>query len=140
MTVAAGDIVGASPLLSAAFHDEPTIEAMNKLGLDVTAVGNHEFDEGYKELQRLPDGGCIDDGDGANNQNSCADHTFTGAKFRLPRRQRASTPATDQDDPAALRDQELQRRQDRLHRHDAEGHPDHRHRSPASRAWSSPTR
>ena len=53
LTVAAGDIVGASPLLSAAFHDEPTIEAMNALGLDVTAVGNHEFDEGYKELQRL---------------------------------------------------------------------------------------
>src|SRR5690349_3620661 len=45
-TVAAGDIVGASPLLSAAFHDEPSIEAMNSLGLDVTAVGNHEFDEG----------------------------------------------------------------------------------------------
>ena len=46
VTVAAGDLVGASPLLSAAFHDEPTIEAMNALGLDVTSVGNHEFDEG----------------------------------------------------------------------------------------------
>ncbi len=56
LTVAAGDIVGASPLLSAAFHDEPTIEAMNTLGLDVTSVGNHEFDEGYKELQRLDNG------------------------------------------------------------------------------------
>ncbi len=55
---------------------------MNKLGLDVTAVGNHEFDEGYKELQRMADGGCIDDGpNGANNQNSCPDHTFKGAKF-----------------------------------------------------------
>ena len=82
LTVAAGDIVGASPLLSAAFHDEPTIEAMNNLGLDVTAVGNHEFDEGYKELQRMAAGGCIDDGpNGANNQNSCPDHTFAGAKF-----------------------------------------------------------
>ena len=81
LTVAAGDIIGASPLLSAAFHDEPTIESMNKLGLDVTAVGNHEFDEGYKELQRMAHGGCIDDGDGANNQNSCPDHTFQGAKF-----------------------------------------------------------
>src|SRR4051794_14850400 len=81
LTVAAGDIIGASPLLSAAFHDEPTIEAMNNLGLDVTAVGNHEFDEGYKELQRMQYGGCIDDGAGANNQNSCPDHTFTGAKF-----------------------------------------------------------
>ncbi|MET9615899.1 bifunctional metallophosphatase/5'-nucleotidase [Kitasatospora indigofera] len=58
ITVAAGDIVGASPLTSALFHDEPTIEAMDKLGLDVTAVGNHEFDEGAKELLRLQDGGC----------------------------------------------------------------------------------
>ena len=83
LTVAAGDIVGASPLLSAAFHDEPTIESMNKLGLDVTAVGNHEFDEGYKELQRLANGGCLDDGDGMNNQNSCPDGTFTGANFDI---------------------------------------------------------
>jgi 2',3'-cyclic-nucleotide 2'-phosphodiesterase (5'-nucleotidase family) len=81
LTVAAGDIVGASPLLSAAFHDEPTIEAMNKLGLDVTSVGNHEFDEGYQELQRMQRGGCIDDGDGANNQNSCAAGKFKGADF-----------------------------------------------------------
>ncbi|GJF28175.1 5'-nucleotidase [Kitasatospora sp. NE20-6] len=58
LTVAAGDIVGASPLLSGLFHDEPTVEAMNKLGLDVTAVGNHEFDEGAKELLRLQNGGC----------------------------------------------------------------------------------
>ena len=45
-TVAAGDLVGASPLVSAAFHDEPVVEEMNSLGLDVTSVGNHEFDEG----------------------------------------------------------------------------------------------
>src|SRR6478672_6078062 len=64
LTVAAGDIVGASPLLSAAFHDEPTIEAMNALHLDATSVGNHEFDEGYKEIQRLDAGGCLPDGDG----------------------------------------------------------------------------
>ena len=81
LTVAAGDIIGATPLLSAAFHDEPTIESMNRLGLDVSAVGNHEFDEGYKELQRIDRGGCIDDGDGANNQNSCAAHRFRGADF-----------------------------------------------------------
>jgi 5'-nucleotidase len=83
LTVAAGDIVGASPLLSAAFHDEPTILAMNKLGLDATAVGNHEFDEGYKEIQRLQYGGCIDDGDGANNQNSCPTGSFPGASFDI---------------------------------------------------------
>jgi 5'-nucleotidase len=83
LTVAAGDIIGASPLLSAAFHDEPTIEAMNTLGLDVTAVGNHEFDEGYRELQRMQYGGCIDDGAGANNQNSCPAGVFTGADFPM---------------------------------------------------------
>jgi 5'-nucleotidase len=83
VTVAAGDIVGASPLLSAAFHDEPTIEAMNKLGLEATAVGNHEFDEGYKELQRLQRGGCLPDGAGLNNQNSCAAGIFRGARFQF---------------------------------------------------------
>jgi 5'-nucleotidase len=82
ITVAAGDIVGASPLLSAAFHDEPTIEAMNELGLEATAVGNHEFDEGYQEIQRLQDGGCLDDGDGENNQNSCPTGSFAGADFQ----------------------------------------------------------
>jgi 5'-nucleotidase len=83
LTVAAGDLIGASPLLSAAFHDEPTIEALNALKLDATAVGNHEFDEGYKELLRMQNGGCIDDGAGANNQNSCPDPAkpFEGADF-----------------------------------------------------------
>ena len=84
VTVAAGDIIGASPLLSAAFHDEPTIEAMNALGLEASAVGNHEFDEGYQELQRMQYGGCLPDGpDGLNNQNSCAAGTFTGANFHI---------------------------------------------------------
>src|SRR6476659_4229379 len=71
ITVADGELIGASPLLSAAFHDEPTIKAMNKIGLQVTSVGNHEFDEGYRELKRMQHGGCLDDGDGANGQDSC---------------------------------------------------------------------
>ncbi|MFJ6832888.1 bifunctional metallophosphatase/5'-nucleotidase [Streptomyces sp. NPDC091209] len=58
ITAAAGDMVGASPLISGLFHDEPTIEALNGLDLDVTSVGNHEFDEGAKELARLQNGGC----------------------------------------------------------------------------------
>ncbi|MEV6648985.1 bifunctional metallophosphatase/5'-nucleotidase [Streptomyces sp. NPDC051219] len=58
VTAAGGDMVGASPLLSGLFHDEPTIEALNKLKLDVSAVGNHEFDEGAVELARLQNGGC----------------------------------------------------------------------------------
>jgi 5'-nucleotidase len=55
--VSAGDLIGASPLISALFHDEPTIEAMNLIGLDINAVGNHEFDEGPAELLRLQTGG-----------------------------------------------------------------------------------
>ena len=82
ITVAAGDLIGASPLLSAGFHDEPTIEAMNALGLQVTSVGNHEFDEGWRELVRMQRGGCLPDGDGENNQNSCPDHEFQGADFQ----------------------------------------------------------
>jgi 5'-nucleotidase len=56
--VSAGDMIGASPLLSALFHDEPTIEAFNLIGLDYNAVGNHEFDEGIQELIRMQEGGC----------------------------------------------------------------------------------
>ncbi|MFF2330144.1 MULTISPECIES: bifunctional metallophosphatase/5'-nucleotidase [unclassified Streptomyces] len=61
ITAAGGDMVGASPLLSGLFHDEPTIEALNKIDLDVTTVGNHEFDEGATELARLQNGGCHPD-------------------------------------------------------------------------------
>src|SRR6201746_724368 len=50
---AAGDLIGASPFLSAMFHDEPTIESLSMMGLEVASVGNHEFDEGKDELQRL---------------------------------------------------------------------------------------
>ena len=61
MFVSAGDLIGASPLISALFHDEPTIEAMNLLGLEINSVGNHEFDEGKEELsanaeRRVPPG------------------------------------------------------------------------------------
>ena len=82
LTVAAGDLIGASPLLSAAFHDEPTIKAMNLLHLDVSSVGNHEFDEGVTELLRMEKGGCLPDGAGLNGQDSCpGGQTFKGADF-----------------------------------------------------------
>src|SRR6478736_2945030 len=55
--VAAGDLVGASPLLSALFNDEPTIESLSQMGLELTAVGNHEFDNGAAELLRKQQGG-----------------------------------------------------------------------------------
>ena len=69
ITVGAGDLIGASPLASALFHDEPAIEALNAIGLDVSGVGNHEFDEGSAELLRMQNGGChpvdgCQDGDG----------------------------------------------------------------------------
>jgi 5'-nucleotidase len=76
LEVAAGDLIGASPLLSAAFHDEPTIEAMNALGLDLSAVGNHEFDEGVDELLRIQDGGC-------HPVDGCQDgDAYAGASFQ----------------------------------------------------------
>jgi 5'-nucleotidase len=58
LVVGAGDLIGASPLVSAIFQDEPTIEALNLIGLDLTAVGNHEFDDGIGELLRMIRGGC----------------------------------------------------------------------------------
>jgi 5'-nucleotidase len=75
--VSAGDLVGASPLLSALFHDEPTVEAFNLIGLDFNAVGNHEFDEGAAELQRLQEGGC-------HPVDGCLDgDDFAGAEFQF---------------------------------------------------------
>jgi 5'-nucleotidase len=58
LTVAAGDLIGGSPFLSGLFHDEPSVESLNEMGLDVSSVGNHEFDEGVIELLRMQNGGC----------------------------------------------------------------------------------
>jgi 5'-nucleotidase len=77
ITVAAGDLIGASPLLSAAFHDEPTIESLGLAGLDYASVGNHEFDEGAAELLRIQQGGC-------HPADGCADPAtpYAGAGFQ----------------------------------------------------------
>jgi 2',3'-cyclic-nucleotide 2'-phosphodiesterase (5'-nucleotidase family) len=58
VTVAAGDLIGGSTFLSGLFHDEPSVESLEALGLDVSSVGNHEFDEGLDELYRMQFGGC----------------------------------------------------------------------------------
>ncbi|MEU9033466.1 bifunctional metallophosphatase/5'-nucleotidase [Streptomyces sp. NPDC048352] len=58
LTVAAGDMIGGSPLTSAIFHDEPAVDALEHLGLSASSVGNHEFDEGPRELRRIAEGGC----------------------------------------------------------------------------------
>jgi 5'-nucleotidase len=73
--VSAGDLIGATPLISALFHDEPTIEAFNLMDLDYNGVGNHEFDEGVDELLRMQDGGC-------HPVDGCFDADgFAGAEF-----------------------------------------------------------
>ena len=78
ITVAAGDLIGASPLASAYFLDEPTIDAMNLLGLSVASVGNHEFDKGSAELLRMQNGGC-----GKNTSRvPCRLEPFAGARFQ----------------------------------------------------------
>ena len=58
LTVAAGDLIGATPITSALFKDEPTIDSLEAMGLDASGVGNHEFDEGVDELLRIQYGGC----------------------------------------------------------------------------------
>ena len=75
IVVGAGDLIGASPLTSALFHDEPSIESLNEAGLQVTSIGNHEFDEGRNELLRMQRGGC-------HPMDGCQDgDPFEGADF-----------------------------------------------------------
>jgi 5'-nucleotidase len=75
LTVGAGDLIGGTPLVSAAFHDEPTIELMNEIGLQISSVGNHEFDEGVDELLRIQRGGC-------HPKDGCQDgDPYGGAEF-----------------------------------------------------------
>jgi 5'-nucleotidase len=82
--VSAGDLIGASPLISALFHDEGTIETMNRAGLEINTVGNHEFDEGKDELLRMQHGGCH-----PTDSNSCQGAQvgtpipFEGADFKF---------------------------------------------------------
>jgi 5'-nucleotidase len=80
VVVAAGDLISASPLVSAQFLDEPTILAMNMIGLDFNAVGNHEFDRGRAELLRMQNGGCARH----TTREPCrVDADFPGARFRF---------------------------------------------------------
>ncbi|WCT74257.1 bifunctional metallophosphatase/5'-nucleotidase [Sphingomonas naphthae] len=76
--VAAGDMISASPLISALFLDEPAIEAMNRVGLDYSALGNHEFDKGRQELFRITHGGCTK----YTSRTPCqVDKAYAGARF-----------------------------------------------------------
>ena len=78
VTVSAGDTIGASPLISANYLDEPTIDAMNLLDLEFNSVGNHEFDRGSDELKRMQKGGCAK----FTRRAPCAVEPFGGARFR----------------------------------------------------------
>jgi len=85
-TIFAGDNIGASPLASALFHDEPTVVASNLMNVDFASVGNHEFDEGSAELLRMQNGGChpIDGCDAAPYAlaGGGTTNTFPGADFQ----------------------------------------------------------
>jgi len=74
--ISAGDNIGASPIISSRFHDEPTIKALNIIGFNFSAVGNHELDNGLNELMRIQNGGCHPT-DGCLNNSS-----FEGAHFQ----------------------------------------------------------
>ena len=78
VTVAAGDLIGATPIASALFLDEPTIRVLDEAGLELAAVGNHEFDKGSGELKRIQDGGCGK----FTNRQPCALEPYPGARFR----------------------------------------------------------
>ena len=82
LMISGGDLIGAAPLVSTLFRHESTIEVMNAIGLDAGTVGNHEFDAGIGELQRIVRGGCaVNQPDGP--VSSCALGAYTGPKFPM---------------------------------------------------------
>ncbi|GAA4230517.1 5'-nucleotidase [Streptosporangium album] len=94
LKVAQGDLIGASPLLSAAYHDEPSVEFLGKIGITASAVGNHEFDEGYSELRRIMHGGCHPvDGCSPAGEWKGADYSYLGANVIFKRPGAASAQA-----------------------------------------------
>lgn len=87
VVVGAGDFIGASPLISALFFDEPAVETLNHIGVEFSSVGNHEFDKGPAELKRLQNGGCkmthgLPDPNSCKGLGSRAPGTFDGASYK----------------------------------------------------------
>lgn len=78
VVVAAGDLTSASQLASSLYLDEPSVGVMNRIGLEFNAVGNHEFDRGWKELKRLQDGGCAKN----TRLEPCQLEPFEGAHYK----------------------------------------------------------
>lgn len=77
--IGGGDLIGASPIVSSLLRDEPTIDALNKMGMEVSVAGNHEFDQGRNELMRVQNGGC-----NSNDTSKACKYNanYTGAKFK----------------------------------------------------------
>ena len=131
VVVSAGDNIGGTPLLSSLSHDEASIEVLNLAGLQISAVGNHELDEGWWELARIATGGC-------HPVDGCQDGTpFAGAAFQYfaanisldPQRPIPDGCARRRDGHGAaapvsgLHDQGRRRRTNRIHRADLAGRP-----------------
>ncbi len=76
---AAGDLIGASTFESFVDQDKPTIDALNEAGLDVSAVGNHEFDKGYDDLINR----VIADYDATTNPKGGAEWKYIGANVKF---------------------------------------------------------
>ncbi|WP_425148204.1 bifunctional metallophosphatase/5'-nucleotidase [Deinococcus sp.] len=79
LLVGGGDLIGASPVISSLLRDEPSVIALSKMGMSVSSLGNHEFDQGLKELLRMQKGGC----DSNAPQLACKyDPAYPGATFQ----------------------------------------------------------
>ena len=102
IVVGAGDMVGASPVTSTLTHDEATIDILNQIGLEVTSVGNHEFDHGKNELLRQQNGGCYVGG--TVGKDTCINGGVFGgaearARHRRPSALRSARRGGGGDDP-----------------------------------------
>jgi 5'-nucleotidase len=82
LMLSAGDLIGAAPLVSTLFKHESTVEVMNAIGLEINAVGNHEFDAGLPELLRVTRGGCAPTVRDAL-VSSCSLSPYSGARFAM---------------------------------------------------------
>src|ERR1041385_5946349 len=52
LSLNAGDLVQGTPV-STLFHGSPIYEIANLLGIDVSTLGNHEFDYGWRRIQEF---------------------------------------------------------------------------------------
>ena len=96
LVVGDGDLIGATPLASGFFHDEPTIDILNQIGLDLSTVGNHEFDKGRAELLRMQKGGCYPPSADAKSGKVGVDTCMTKGKFGGARFQYLAANVVDQ--------------------------------------------